>query len=493
MGLARRLAILAAAMAVVLILMATEFTLSWSERSRLDDRRQEGLALASTLGDFLLEVTPRGEPDSLSEALGDWAGLHLTTIGASVFRRDTTGHLALVARSDTVAPVVAGPYQQQALNERARIVVLEEGIEPGWLVCQPIGRPIPFGVLSLKVSTSRLNAWTRGERKLAYTFAALAALLLSAGIVVLTSRWVGRPLAELTHAMAGARTGARSAPKAEEVGPAEFRAVARRYNELTEALADRERAFEAQASLMALEERARGFERLALMDEATASFAHEIGTPLHTMSGHFQLLREDLGSNGAGDGQRRVDLLLGQVERVSTIVRAWLERGSWPSPRIRTTELQTLGRELIEFLHPTSAEAGVILRSADGSAPILARCDPSMVEQILLNLLKNAIEALAPGDAVELGYGADATQSWITVSDDGPGLPEDFKQKIFNPFATTKGSQGTGLGLTISRRLARLQGGDLIYEPTERGTRWKLVLPLSLESHDEASSPLPVG
>ena len=123
-------------------------------------------------------------------------------------------------------------------------------------------------------------------------------------------------------------TPARAAgPPAPELGPEEFRSLARRYNELRDALARRERESDARAALLALEERARGLERVALVDEASTSFAHEIGTPLNTLNGHFQLLHEDLSANGAPDTVRRVSLVLGQLERVSGIVRAWLTRG----------------------------------------------------------------------------------------------------------------------------------------------------------------------
>src|SRR5207249_7042302 len=99
--------------------------------------------------------------------------------------------------------------------------------------------------------------------------------------------WVRPPPHRLGRREAGRYPGARLGPAAPELGPSEFRGLTRRYNELRSALAERERESEARGALLALEERARGLERLALLDEASASFAHEIGTPLNTMSGHF--------------------------------------------------------------------------------------------------------------------------------------------------------------------------------------------------------------
>jgi C4-dicarboxylate-specific signal transduction histidine kinase len=103
-----------------------------------------------------------------------------------------------------------------------------------------------------------------------------------------------------------------------------------------------------------------------------------------------------------------------------------------------------------------------------------------MVEQILLNLLKNAIEALSPGNSVQITTCIEESQACIEVSDDGPGLDPDAESTLFQPFSTTKGTQGTGLGLAVSRRLARTLGGDLLYLPSRRGARWRLTLPVGV-------------
>jgi signal transduction histidine kinase len=108
---------------------------------------------------------------------------------------------------------------------------------------------------------------------------------------------------------------------------------------------------------------------------------------------------------------------------------------------------------------------------------VLAACDPALVEQILLNLLKNSIEALGPGGRVTVATRSEGEQRIIEVTDDGPGLAAGAREHLFTPFVTTKGSAGTGLGLAVSRRIARALGGDLIHLPSEHGTRWRLTLP----------------
>jgi len=478
MGLSRRLALFAAGMAAALVLVVTEVSVTLTERSRLEDLRLEALAVASTLADYLNRAAPTGSPAALRAALVTWAGLHLRRTSAAVYSREPGGDFALAGSTDSSDTPVLLDGDRDAIAREVETVWQEAGPRPAWHVGEPLGNGRRVtGLLSLRLSTAGLQDAAREERRRNYLLAGAAALLLAGGIGWLTARGVGGPLRALDHAMAGAYAGARTAPAAPELGPDEFRSLARRYNELRAALAERERESEARAALLALLERARGLERLALVDEASASFAHEIGTPLNTMNGHFQLLREDLRTLGAPAAAHRVELVLGQVERVAGIVRAWLTRGDWPRPEQQRFPLRQVAQRVLEFMEPSLASAGVTARLESGAATVVAQGDPELVEQILLNLIKNAMEALQPGGEIRLDLGRGLEQVWLSVSDDGPGIGEDVKQQLFHPFATTKGPLGTGLGLTVSRRLARELGGDLVLVPTPKGTCWRLMLP----------------
>lgn len=483
MGLPRRLAALTALLAILLVLGATEIALSWSARTRLEDFRLESVALAGTLASLLLRTAPTGNPTALAQGLEGWSKNRITESQAVVYVNHG-GRLTVAASSDPAALLPAEAATYTALREDRVVVQLRQGDDPAWQVLFPLGAPRPFGVLDVQVSTQRLQDWARLERRRAYFLAGLSAVLVALGVAVLTAQWVGRPLSELGGAMAAAHGGAGGAPAAPELGPPEFRALARRYNDMREALAAREQESAARAMLLTLEERARSFDRLALMQETAASFAHEIGTPLNTMSGHLQLLRDDLEADRHRSGADRARLLLGQVDRVAGIVRAALERGTWPTPMIEQADLTEIARQMLRFLEPSFNDAGVtaVLVPSDGRGEldhVTATCDPAMVEQILLNLLKNAIEAVPPGAQIEVSAGQHGVTAYIEVRDNGPGLTPAAEAQLFKPFATTKDRFGTGLGLAVSRRLARLLGGDLIHLPSPRGTWWRLIVPLA--------------
>jgi signal transduction histidine kinase len=173
-----------------------------------------------------------------------------------------------------------------------------------------------------------------------------------------------------------------------------------------------------------------------------------------------------------------VELLLGQVERVAGIVRAWLARGAWPRPTVHAVDLHQVASRMLEFMEPSLLVSGVSAAIANGSsARVVAHGDPDLIEQILLNLIKNAIEAMPRGGSLRLGLERGDTTVALTVTDTGPGISDEVRQQLFHPFATSKGPLGSGLGLTVSRRLARSLGGDLVLEATSSGTRWRLTLP----------------
>lgn len=473
----RRMALLTAVLAILLVAGSTEIGLRLSERARLDDLEEESVDLATTLAAYLTRIAPTGEPSALLVGISGWSRRHITETTAIVFVIDDD-QLLPAAASDSTVNVVASEFDRQAIID-GRPISWFSTDSSAQEVAVPLGGRELYGVLHVTVSTGRLAEWAQAERKRALLLAVSAAILLAVGVALLTARWVGRPLSALTKAMAGAHGGAEGSPEAQEVGPPEFRLVARRYNDLREALVQRQRESEARAGLLSLEDRARSFDRLTQAEEIAAAFAHEIGTPLNTMSGHLQLMREDLRGTRDRPARERVGLLLAQVDRVTKIVRGRLEGSAWPAPAGDAVNLHALAQRMLRFLEPSLDAAGVktvLAPGSDGPAPV-AQSDSDLVEQILLNLLKNAIEALPPGGQIRIATGVREGRAFVEVADDGPGLPDEARSQLFQPFVTSKPS-GTGLGLAVSRRLARALGGELSFVPADRGTIWQLTLPL---------------
>jgi two-component system sensor histidine kinase HydH len=199
--------------------------------------------------------------------------------------------------------------------------------------------------------------------------------------------------------------------------------------------------------------------RLAEIGRMGAVLAHEIRNPLGAVKGFIQLSREKSG----GDLRLYLDAALEQSSRLERLVQELLEYSRSRSPQLRETSWQEV-RQRLRILVPGA-------EYQDGNATWTT--DPEMLEQILLNLIRNAQDAVAGQDhrevRVEAGPGS------IAVSDNGPGLAPEIRDRLFEPFATTK-AQGTGLGLAISRNLAEALGARLVLEDRNpAGTTARLI------------------
>jgi signal transduction histidine kinase len=409
MGLPRRLAVLAALMSIALVLGTTDLASRWSERTRLEDYRLETVELAHTLADDLARVRPAGEPAAIARGISAWSKDRIEEAHARAWLLPPGETPVFAGASDDSFAHTPVRLDRAALADARTEIVHDAG---GWRAHVPFRSGATPAALEVFVSTKRLAAWGAAERRRAFVLAVGSAALLGAGVYALVGHWVGRPLGALAAAIDRGRASASAgaAPPAPVVGSAEFRGLARAYNDLRDSLARRERESQARAELLALEERARGFERVALLEQTADEFAHEIGTPLHTMSGHLQLLRDDLPGPALSE---RVGLVLAQVERVSDVVRHGLDRGAWPPPRADTLQHDPvlLNRHLA-FDHGEHAVTGIALGEHS-----LAGAKRS---NIRLNLLKNALEATGERGHARCAWRATAAAPRSTSSTTAP-------------------------------------------------------------------------
>lgn len=234
-------------------------------------------------------------------------------------------------------------------------------------------------------------------------------------------------------------------------------------------------------------------EKLAVMGQLTATFAHEIGTPLNAVNGHLQLLEEDISllpSGEQSEWRRRIEVIQGQIQRIAGIVQSFLQSTARPPTQVQLVDPNPLIDRCLKLVEPRIRALGVqFVRNLDPEiSPV--RLVPSELEQILLNLLNNALDSLQlkaaqGGGRSELTLSSSRVHQqgrpWvrIEVGDSGVGIPKAQLQQVLKPFFTTKPvGSGTGLGLTICRELARKANGDLRIESKEGSwTRVSLEFP----------------
>jgi signal transduction histidine kinase len=203
--------------------------------------------------------------------------------------------------------------------------------------------------------------------------------------------------------------------------------------------------------------------------------AHQLGTPISSMSGWIELLRDAGGDELTESAVAHMD---GDLERLKRVANRF-ERIGRP-PRKERVDLGELVERVATYFRarvPTLAQR-VTITSSRGDEPIVIDGDPVLLEWAIESLAKNAIDALAGRDG-EVAMSATALpegQVRVRVTDNGPGVPRDLGKRIFEPGFSTK-EHGWGIGLPLARRIVRdNHGGELVLVPSERGATFDIIL-----------------
>ncbi len=207
-----------------------------------------------------------------------------------------------------------------------------------------------------------------------------------------------------------------------------------------------------------LEKRLQSHERLAALGEMAASVAHEIRNPLGTIEGFARLLRRDLADMPAP--LQLAERIVAGAQNLNYVITNLL---TYARPmRLMTTEIPvaTLFEYCRETLEDRAARASVSLTIVPPAPAMTLRCDHRQVMQALLNLGINAIEACQPSQSVHICATQSATSVILHIRDTGCGMPPEQVAKVFDPFFTTK-EGGTGLGLSLTRKIIDMHGGDI--------------------------------
>jgi signal transduction histidine kinase len=235
--------------------------------------------------------------------------------------------------------------------------------------------------------------------------------------------------------------------------------------------------------------------RLGLQKERLTSFlVHDLKNPVNAIDLRAQLLLRD--PELSEKAKKSLSSIRDEVQSLTRLILNLLdisksgERGLLP--RLQDVDLSVLTQKVVEELAPKAELQDVRIETAVESVAL--RADPDLLRRLLSNLVENALRHAPEGSSVRVRAAREADQIRIEVCDDGPGIPEELRQRIFDAFTQVQGKErpstrlGRGLGLTYCRVAAQAHGGEIFVEDGEPGARFVVLLPVAPSVPDTESS-----
>lgn len=363
-------------------------------------------------------------------------------------------------------PVDLGPYWRLSrAEERPSFVVGQTGFERGY--------SLDRGAIFIDM--------VEEERFL--ILVGMLGLIIAVELAVFLSYLMTRPLRRLTWMCREVAAGSIVRVPQAAFSPSEFYELIESFNNMSSQL-QRWREVQRQVSRM---------DRLAALGEMVSGLSHEIRNPLASMMIQTDLLRDEIDRLAARsedcpeaeEAREQIAVLGSEIDRLNNIIMQLLSFVRSRPTLITPVSLDEILPWSLAMLGSQAHKQGVLLELNSDDANLIVMADGEELRQLVMNLSINAMQAMAGQPrkkelAVSIGRGKSPggrTSGVITVSDSGPGIPEEIEHRIFDPFFTTK-KDGTGLGLCIVQRIIEGLDGELTLDSGPNGTTFRIFLKL---------------
>jgi two-component system NtrC family sensor kinase len=380
-----------------------------------------------------------------------------------------------------------------AASRRPQFVRVQTEDGPATGLLYPVtggkSRATQFVVAVLGFSRTNAEILFRAQRLLVISSICLLFIILM--VLAASYRWlIGRPLSVIIRTIDEFQTGqyVKRIPitRRDEWGhlaqhfnsmAQEIEQVLANNRELTRSLEDRVR--EATQHVVHLQKQVDQLQQLTALGYLTATLAHDLGTPLHSIAGLANLLLER--GNWPPDEARKLDLIVQQTHRLHTVIENVRRATRPPEPHFEVVSLPDLLNETLPLVEPLMRKARIDLHvRLDEPLPQL-HADRHRLQTALFNLIQNAMEAMPAGGRITVSgqAAADRREVSLTIEDSGSGISPELMERVCEPFFSTHQEEGMrGLGLAIVQDIVKMHGGRLAIESRpDEGTRIVLTFP----------------
>ena len=427
LGVRLTLAFLAVAMAAIAAFTALIVVASRSQVSGLTDRhRRDDLAgAAAAAGDAY-------------QRAGGWDGADLIAVATVAARGEAT--LVVLDASGAVVAAPTDALAEMMVRMHGLAAVDAPRADPVSEAVEVDGRAVGAVMLRFPVESMAAERHVRDALSRAALTGVLIAVLVALIVAVYVSARVTRPVTALTSAAGGLAAGRRDTRVTLTNAPGELRTLADAFNEMADNL-DREDQ---------------------LRRNLLADVAHELRTPLAILQGNTEALLDGVDEPTPAaiaslhDEVGRLRRLVADLETLAAAEAAGLRMHNVP------VDLADIARTSVDLIGPLAEERNIGISIVGEAAPVLG--DPDRLQQIVVNLLANAVKFTPPDGSIELTIARDGDRSSVTVADTGPGMGVDELPHAFERFwrgRSAAGTQGTGIGLAVVAELVEAHRGTV--------------------------------
>jgi signal transduction histidine kinase len=259
-------------------------------------------------------------------------------------------------------------------------------------------------------------------------------------------------------------------------GEDEIALLAREFDAMARALREREEQLKQKQSELLRAE------RMAAVGRVSAQIAHEVRNPLSSIALNVEMLDEQLGKarftkdEEQTEAKRLLEAVTREVDRLTEVTEAHLRLARVPPPSLQPESLNELVEQALAFVKEELDRARVTITRRLLPGPARVNADEAQLRQVLLNLIRNAREAMPDGGQLTFETTLVAGRVELRVRDSGPGIPDAIRNNLFEPFFSTK-ERGTGLGLSLSRQILEAHAGTIVAERSQSGASFLISLP----------------